>query len=187
MDTEELEEQPTLMQHAMKFGIIIGIASVALTVIMYVIDPLLLINWKFGLLLLLIIVGIVAWAGIKYRNEIGGFMSFGTAYKHGFVLFVVMGVISTLFSLLLHTVIDPDLKNVLIEGSIAQTEAMMEGFGADAASIDQAIEEGRENIEQQFEVAGIIKGFGWSLLIYLVVSLITGAIAKKSESIDMQS
>jgi hypothetical protein len=43
-------------------------------------------------------IGLTIYAGINYRNEIGGFLPYGKAFQHGFVLMAVSGLISTIFA-----------------------------------------------------------------------------------------
>jgi hypothetical protein len=43
------EKDPTLFQHALKWGLIVGAISIALTCVAYAVDYSMLANWKFGI------------------------------------------------------------------------------------------------------------------------------------------
>ncbi|NQZ77369.1 MAG: hypothetical protein HRT61_14890 [Ekhidna sp.] len=64
--------------HAIKSGVIVGVISIVVTLLLYIVDPALLVSmWMF--LLFFVFVGLVAYFGIQHRNEIGGYMDFGKA------------------------------------------------------------------------------------------------------------
>ncbi len=183
IQNEEMEQAPSPVQHAIKFGAILGMVSAILTILLYVIDPSLLINIWLGLGLLLLYLGLVVYGGISYRNEIGGYIDFGPAYLHGFIVLVVMGLISLAVNLLLHNVIDPNLKDTLVEASIEQTTQMMEKFGAPTDAMDEALENQRESMTAQFSLMGQLKGGLFAIIGYAVVALITGLIVRRREQV----
>ena len=95
--------------------------------------------------------------------------------------FVVAGLIGTIFRILLFTVIDTELAEIVTEKAVENTAAMMESFGTPEEAIDQALEDARTSTMESFTVAGNLKGFGFAVIFYAVFSLITGAIIKKKE------
>ena len=145
--------------------------------IVYIIDPLLMIKWWFSLSSLVLFIALVSYFGIQYREMLGGFVSFKIAYIYSILTFVLAGLIGTAFSILLFQVIDPDLPQLMSEAIIEQTVEMMEGFGANQEIIDEAIEDA--DPAASFTVMGQIKSFGMVLIFYAVMSLITGAIIKR--------
>ena len=140
---EEIEEAKTPLQHGLKFGLIIGMVGAIINILIYVVDPSYLANMWYGIIMLLVFLGLVIYGGISYRNEIGGYIDFGPAYIHGFTTFVIMGIIGLALNLLLHNVIDPNLGDTLTDASIEQTTKMMEGFGLSGDQLDDALEEQR--------------------------------------------
>ena len=82
---ETTTPQVSFLQHAAKWGSILGGVSIVLTVIAYAADYTILADWKFGIFVLVLLLGATIYAGINYRNEIGGFVSYGKAFQHGFV------------------------------------------------------------------------------------------------------
>jgi hypothetical protein len=93
-------------------------------------------------------------------------------------------VIKTIFNILLYQVIDPELPGRLATAAIEQTEQMMTNMGAPADRIDEQLQSIEGRMHDQFSLMGQIKGFGIALIIYAVLSLILGAILKKSEKVD---
>ena len=168
-----------MKDHALKSGVILGVVGILISLIVYIIDPLLMIKWWFSLSSLVLFIALVSYFGIQYREMLGGFVSFKIAYIYSILTFVLAGLIGTAFSILLFQVIDPDLPQLMSEAIIEQTVEMMEGFGANQEIIDEAIEDA--DPAASFTVMGQIKSFGMVLIFYAVMSLITGAIIKRKE------
>src|SRR5215204_5405049 len=114
----EENEKSTLTSNAIKHGVILGVISIVLTLVYYVVDYTLLATIKIALLSLLIFLGYGIYAGIGYRKEIGGFISFKNAFLHGFIVFALSAFISTIFNILLYTVVDPELGQKLTDVSV---------------------------------------------------------------------
>lgn len=185
MEQENNSSAPTLLNHGIKWGAILGAISITLVVIWYVIDYTLMADWKVGIFSLLIYIGFTIYAGINFRGETGGYISFGKAFQHGFLIFAVSGLIASVFNLLLYTVIDPELPAKLTEAVLEKTAAMMEGFGAPEDQIDKAMEDARSRTENQYTPSGIAMGYGYLLIMSAIFSLITGLVVRKNEPIDM--
>ncbi len=175
---EQTESAPNLFKHAARMGAIGGGIGILLTVIIYVVDIALMANWKVGILFLLIYLAFVIYAGIQYRKEAGGYLSYGKAFQHGYITMIVGGAVSTIFSIILFHVVDPEIPEVLTKVTIQNTEEMMAGFGVPADKIDEEIE--KQNIPGRFTVVGQLTQFAWGFLIYAVVVLITSIFVKKN-------
>lgn len=182
---EEQNEQPSLFQHALKWGVILGIIGIALTGIFYAVDYTLLANWKFGIFVFLVSIGLTIYAGINYRGEIGGFLAYGKAFQHGFVLMAISGLLSTLFNMVLYTVIDPELPQKLTEVAMENAQAMMESFGMPEDQMDQALADARERTENQFSASGLAMSYGIGLIIYAVLAAITSIFVRKNPPEDV--
>ena len=172
--------QGNLVKHAVRFGGIMGGISIVLTLIVYVVDYTIMANMWFGLLLFAFYIGLVIYAGINYRNQVGGFLPYGKAFQHSYLTFLTGGFIGAVFSILLYTVIDPDLAQNLTDAIIENTESMMRRFGAPDDKIDEQLAKMREEMPQRFSALGVIKQFGWSFLIYAVLSAITALFVRRN-------
>ncbi|MBL7856651.1 MAG: DUF4199 domain-containing protein [Cyclobacteriaceae bacterium] len=170
-----------LFQHAIRFGAILGGIGILITVLLYVADFTLLADWKFGIGMLLLYLGLVIYAGINYRNQIGGYLAYGKAFQHGYVTLVVGGLVGTIFGILLYTVIDPDLPQALADVTVEKTGEMMKKFGAPEDQIEEQLDKMRVDLPKQFSALGSIKQFGWGLIINAVISAITSLFVRKNQ------
>ncbi len=174
-------QNTTLFNHAIRWGGILGAVSILITMTLYAVDYTLMVQLKTLFLSLLIYLGLVIYAGINYRNSIGGYLSFGKAFQHGFLVLAISALISTIFNILLYTAIDPELPQKLTDASIENTRQMMENFGAPEDQIDEALEQARERSDDQFSVGGLALGYVWILVFSAIMALISGLIVKKNE------
>lgn len=183
-DATQSESTPTtLFNHSLRWGLIVGLISGILSFILYAVDYSLLADWKVGLFLLAIYIGLTIYAGISYRKETGPYLSFGKAYQHGLIIFICSGLIATVFNILLFQVIDPDLGGKVTEVAIENTAEMMNNFGAPPDQIDKALDDTRERMTNQYTLLGQIKGYGYIIIVSAVFALITGLIVRKPEPV----
>ena len=172
---------PSFMNHAGKHALILGGISVVLTLAAYAIDYTLLAAMSFLLISLAIYIGYGIYAGINYRNEIGGYLSFGKAFQHGFVVFAVSALVSTIFNILLYTVIDPELPAKVTEAAMENAEKMMAGFGMPEDQMEEALEKTKEDTIKRYTAGGLAMSYGFTLIGCAIFALISGAIAKRKE------
>lgn len=177
-----MEEQQSPFKAAIQPGLIMGLMSLAITYIVYFIDSSLLISGWFGLIALVIFFALIIYFGRQYREGLGGFMTFGTAFNFSFVAILVSGLVGLVGQILLYQVIDPSLPEVLAEKSVQNTLAMMESFGAPADAMSgEQLEEMRQATKDGFTFTGQLKAFGIALVVYAIIALILGAILKKRD------
>lgn len=180
MDNYEQTEGVNVKSHAIKWGIILGVVSVILALLVYIMDITLMADWKYLVLSLVISIGILIYAGLELRKQNGGTLPFKSAFIYSFLTLIIAGVISTIFSILLFTVIDPGVAEVITDASIDKAEAMMESFGMDDDAIEEALVQAREDTADKFTVGGMMLQFVYSIIGYAIFSLIIGAIIKRN-------
>ena len=113
-------------EEILKSGIMLAGVSIILTMLTYMINVELMVEWWFGILSLIISVGLLIYLGITYRNNIGGILSYVNALKYSVLVMLVSYVIGIWFQILLYNVIDPDLPAVMTDLSIEKSVEMME-------------------------------------------------------------
>jgi hypothetical protein len=172
---------PTLMQHAIRWGLITAAVSITFTLLLYIIDYTLMVQLKFLFLALAIYFGIVIYAGIDYRKSIGGFISYGKAFQHGFLILALSGLIGSIFNIVMYNVIDTELPQKLVDASIENTRAMLEGFGTPEDKMDEALENAKESTANQFTIGGIAKGYIMIAVFSAIMALISSIFVRKNQ------
>lgn len=177
-----METQQSPFQAAIKPGLTIGLVSLALTFIAYFIDSSLLGSGWFLLFSVVLFFVLIIYFGKQYRTELGGFMSFGTAFNFSFIAILISGVVGLIGQILLFHVIDPSLAGVLADQAFETQMSMMESFGQDPDAMDPAVlEEMRAGNAKGFTLSGQLMSFGFGLIVYAIIALILGAILKKRD------
>jgi hypothetical protein len=174
------ENSSGLFNHAIKWGAIMGVIAVAATLLLYIIDYSFLADWKVGIFFLLLFLGLVTYAGINYRNQVGGYLSYGKAFQHGFVTLAIGGLINIIFAIILHNVIDPELPQKLTDVTIENTAEMMSGFGAPEDKVEEQLDKMREDMPKRFTPTGQLISYLWALIVYAVVSAVSSLFVKKN-------
>lgn len=176
---------PTLVQHGLRWGVIVGIVSIFLTVALYAIDYTVMVQFKFLLISLAIYIGFAIYAGIDFRKSVGGYLSYGKAWQHAMVIFAVSGLISTLFAFVLYGVIDSELPEKLTDAAVENARGMMESFGMPEDQMDKALADARRDTADRFTTWGQIKGYLVLLVVSAVLAAITSIFVKKNEPVEM--
>lgn len=162
---------------SMNYGIILGLTMIVVTTVMYVVDINLFTSSWIGIVNIAIITGFGVFAAVKSKKNNGGFLSFKETFTCFFIT-VVLGVfISTLYSILLFNLIDPESKAVITENVIKKTVEMMQKFGGKAADINKMVEEMQKT--DSFGMWGQLKGFAFGLILYSIIGLITALIVRR--------
>ncbi len=183
-ETSTSPSNSSLINHAVKWGLISAAIGIIVTLLLYVVDYTLMVQLKFALFSLVVYLGLVIYAGIEYRKSIGGYMDFGKAFLHGLIIFALSGLVSSVFQILLYNVIDPELPAKLVDASMENTRQIMEKFGTPADAMDAALEKAKADTEGRFTIGGIAKGYLFVVVVSAVLALITGAIVKKRQPVE---
>jgi len=175
-----MEHHQTPFQAALKAGLITGLFLTAFSFVCYFIDYKLLGAAWLGIATLVIYCGLVIYFGTEYRKELGGFMNFGTAFQFSFFSLLIMLAITTLGNMLLFMVVDPTLGEKMADVGLENTLKIMDSFGAGDLPSEQ-MDEIKNGILDGYTPLGMLKGAGFMVIFYAVVSLILGAIIKKKD------
>ncbi len=121
---------------------------------------------------LVILVGGMVLAHRQFKQQNGGFMAYGEGLATGVVLSGVSGIISTLFTYVYMTFIDPEYMTRMMEKARAEMER--KGNMSDA-QIEQATA-----MVQKFSTGGwlLLFGVAGALLFGLLIALVVSAVTK---------
>ncbi|MEZ0539460.1 DUF4199 domain-containing protein [Fibrella arboris] len=168
-----MEEKPSTAKLALKWGVITAVALIIYSTLLYTIGG--MANTSLTLLVYVIIaIGITL--GIReFRAMNGGYLTIGEGVGLGALLSAVSGLLSSIYSVLYTTVIDPSVREQIMN----QVRAKMEDQGnLTDEQIDQALD-----ISQKFQSPGLQLIFGilGSVLIGVIFSLIISAIMRRKK------
>ena len=129
-----MEEKVNVWKANLTNGLILALAGVAFSLIMYFLD--LTLNKTAGYINVPIQLILLYFLLKSYRdNSMHGQITYGQSVGAGVVIFVYASIIMAIYTYLLYTVIDPGL----ISKQMAMTEELMTKKGAPQAAIDTSM------------------------------------------------
>lgn len=176
-----MEPKNSLFSTALKTGLILGVVSIVVFILMYVADikpvgimmPIIIM-----LVSLAISITILVMYLKKYRLTTGGFITFKDAFLFCFIAFTVSVIISQFFSYLFIMLIDPEYYKNIMEAQKTWMESYLAG-----KMPEEKITEQLEKIDEQAAKMGslsqMLKNSLGSVVVGAIISLIVGAIMKK--------
>ena len=158
----------------LNWGLIMGFIMIIFSSILYFIDQ--IGNQKLALIPFIIMI-IVTYFGIKaYRDTfLGGFMSYGQVLGSGVLINFYASIVGGIFTILLYSVIDPDLTQKLLV--MSQDKMLEKGYSE--AQMEQA-----SSVTKIFIKPVVMAAMGVfsSVFFGLLISLILGIFLKKEGS-----
>jgi hypothetical protein len=152
-------------------GIIMGLAGVLYSLVMYFID--LTLNKTQGYVFLLILAVLLFLLLKSYRNNyLHGYITYGQSFGAGMVLFVYYAIITAVFAYILYKFIDPGLT----DKQLAMTEELMVKRGAPQAAIDSGMTIQRKLMKPEIMAPISLVG---TMLTGLIMSLIVSIFVRK--------
>ena len=170
---------------ALRNGILLGVACVVLSVLLYVTNLLYTGSFLIGaitwLLNLAICVVFIVMAVQQYKTANDGFLTVGEAIKVGIVTALVGGVIAAIYSVIYTTVIDPNYYEKVVEVTMEKMSAFTSNFS------EEQMEELREKTLQS--KPSVVWTFFSSILGSaiggVIISAIGGAVKKKERPMPL--
>ena len=167
------------MSHNLRYGLYLGLISVAFSLALFFIDYKLILQPGISWIPFAVTVAILIIAGKDLRAQQGGYLPFKEAFFSSFTIYMIGAVISTVYLILQYNVFAPEAAVALQKETLNQTVRMLEGFGMDDQTIDQAMAEAEKT--NPYSVTSQAIALGVNALVGLVVCLIIGAIVKKNK------
>jgi hypothetical protein len=169
-------------------GLIIGIITSAVGIVVYYVMPSMMGSISFGVGVGLLSLLLYIVFTLDLRKKVGNYWSFREALKGIFLMAFVAGVVNMLINLIFYKFIEPGAYEK-IAGYVGDSMTQnFERFGMDQEKIDQAVAQGLQRLKSQFNpgVMDIFKNLTMQILVQFVMSLIFAAIFKKEHPIFIQ-
>ncbi len=171
---EQEQQKPKTGTYAIKYGLILGVISVIIAMMLYSMDMHYQQDWKVGVISMIIMIVVIVMAQLEFKKDNNGYMSLGQALKVGVGLSLIAGIIGVIFNQVLMHLIDPDTMQKALEYQRQQ----MAAAGMSSGEIDNAMEMGKGFRGSGMQIAIGLIG---SLFLGFIFSLISGLAIKKTE------
>jgi hypothetical protein len=164
----------------LKFGLILGVVSILSQLILYLIDPTLVLDYKIGLGTGILVSCVCIYLAQKEVKEAeDGFLSFGESFVAGWKTYAIGSLLAVLFTYVLFNFIDTSLLEIQKEQAIEMIESMAERFNMPEDQLDAEI----DKIENK-NFSGIgqyLLNWGFAILIFgSILSALMALFTKNS-------
>lgn len=181
-----MEKKPTLLQHTLMYGAILGIVSIIYSLILYI-AGFMPVNFKriiiSAVISIFITVIFVRYGMKSYRDRsLGGNITFGQAFITGFLIVFFSTVIYGIYNLIFNTVIDPEYMNRVMEATRNWTYDFMSNMGAPEGQIEEAMERFDQQAAEMNPLKTFWQGLIWPLIFGVIISMIVAAFVKKTRN-----
>lgn len=174
-----MENKPRISDLALRYGLILGFAQIAINLILYIIDKELMVSFWVGLLTLAVSIIIIVMPVRQFKRDNGSIL-----FKEAFLICLITmagaGLISTVFNYVLYNIIDPDLSTFIKEQTIQKTVSVMEKFGASEEDIAKSIE-GMNQQDFSFSAKRLGSQYLWAIVFSSIPALIIAAIMRTKQ------
>lgn len=169
---DNLSVRPT----AGKYGLILGLASIAYSMILWTTG--MFTNQALGWVSYLISIAVIVLALREYRSLNGGFMSFGQGVGLGVLVALIGGVISSIWSYVYLSFIDPGMVDTI-------RDMAMQQLYDNPQMTEEAIEMAEPWIERTTSpLFLLLMGIFGSVIGGLIIALIASAIMRKDRPVE---
>jgi hypothetical protein len=162
-------------------GLIIGIISTVIGIVIYYVAPSMMASLPFGIVMGVLSLVLYIIFTIDLRKKIGNYWSFRTALKGIFLMAFIAGTVNMIIINVFYKFIEPGAFEK-ISGYMADNLSQnLERMGMEQDKIDQMVAQSLEKLKSQLNpgVADLFKNFGMQILVQFIMSLIFAAIFKK--------
>lgn len=169
-----------MSKYAFSNGLILGLILVAFNLLIYLINPLLLANWWLGFGIIALYFVALLISGFSIRRAEGGHITLGKAFLSVFVVGMIISALTTLYSILLFTVIDPQLPDLLVEEMVNNMLDMFARFDMPMEEVEKALGEAEDDMRSAYSIGKQLLSFLTSAFGIAIGALIVGAIVKRN-------
>lgn len=170
--------KPSTKKIIINYGVLLGILSVLLGVVLYVTGNIAEQNWIASAVGFIVIVASIVLGLKAYKTANNGYLVLVDALKIGVGIALIGGIISVIWTILLMNVIEPDMVNQILD---VQREQMIEQY----PDMSEEQQEQALSMAAKFTSPLMISAFALigNLFFGFIISLIAGLIMQKKEEL----
>lgn len=171
-----MENQKASVQKiAMNYGLLLALATIVLSVIVYVMGMHLESPWWQSLLNFVFMITAIIYGLKAYKNEGDGYLTISEALKTGLAISLVAGIIGSIFTYLFVTFIEADFIPQMLE--VTQTNLINDNPQMTEAELEMAM-----GITEKFMTPWFMTAMGLiaSLFFGFLISLLGGLMLKQN-------
>ena len=168
-------KQASVKSVALNYGGLLGVVSILISVIAYVMNVHLERPWWLSVLSIAAMILFIVYGLKAFKMGNDGFLSLGEAIKVGLAISLIAGIISVLYNYIFMSFIEPEFVNQMMD--MTQQKMMEDNPNMPQEQMDMAMSFTRKMMSPGIMFAiGII----FSLFLGFIISLISGVVMKEN-------
>ena len=173
----ESKKYNNFYKSASTLGLIMGLATAAIHFIFYLLEYKMSQPLAIILLTLLAVIVTVVYGTIKYRNSLGGYISYFQAFIFGVMIFLFAGIVGAVYSYVFNN-IDPDY----VYRQLETYRGYLLNSGFTEIKVDEIITESKAALDYQMQhpFQSIFSSACFNTFIGAIFCLISSAFLRKS-------
>jgi|GEM_PF-517729 len=179
-----MEMQPSPARIALKWGLLTALVAILTTSIRYWSGH--YFSFGFPLLTLGIMLAGLVMAMRELRTQNGGYMTYKEGLSLGVLMFAVIGLLDTSYTMIYQTFVDPNT----VAKTLSQTRDFMEGFNVPDDQLEKYDEQmaaladqSKKGVSGVTFITGIFMQIFWGFLLSLLVS---GILSRKKDPFNRE-
>lgn len=164
-------------------GLLIAAVTVVLNVVFYMMDPVMqFTSWWIGILVFVLVIALLVILGIDIRKKIGGYWSFGEAFKSQIIMGAILSIIGVAYNFIIFKFVNPQLPELANNAMLDKLTTSLSNANLSEDKIDEytkTFKNGEFIAKLQPTLANELKTIAFSLILYVVIALIIAACIKK--------
>lgn len=166
----------TIKNNGVLFGLILASWYSISTLLIFFFYQELFVNVYMGFTNTLVSLSVATISLLVAKKKLGGRITFKDAFT-SYLIPIVMGLAALIIvSMILFNIVDPSMKEVFINMSIAFTEKNMGGLQVAPEAIESTIEQIKNT--DNFSISNQFKAFAWKTLLYSIGGMLIALILR---------
>lgn len=155
---ENVTTSNSLVQDATKKGLVLGLVHIIIFLVIYYLLPSKLTGFLYLFFIIILNMSYSIYNGIQFRNEAGGYIDYGPAFKYVFILLIVNGVLGLIFSAAF-VLVEPSYPDVMAQSQLDTQLYWAQKFGAPESAIDEMRDKfDFEEMKNRYSFKGLLFG-----------------------------
>ena len=163
-----------LKKHSLNTGLTLGGILLLISTLIYSIDFKLFLDTYISFFISFIIIACATYSIFKTKNNNGGTITFGDAFKSYFIATAIGYLIYWIWMFIIYGIIDTDAARVIDEQAMLMAKEMFENLGVAQEKIALTMDEMSKN--SSFSLLNILATYCFKLILYSLVGLLTSFI-----------
>lgn len=174
-------ERRALFAHAIRFGLIMGGAKVAMLVATRLAGPEYLVSPIVGGVMSFVVLCIVVYAALDARklSPDGEGLLFSRAMLHVWIVYALGNLLYTGASVLLFAVLEPSLQQAVVEPALEATRQSLRAVGKTPEQIEEQVSQ-MASLPSPFSPMNQVRGYLTSLALGTVGAAVVGLLLRRA-------